>query len=162
MHRQDGTRQGRHRKVADHFGNLRRHRFANVFRGLPNIRDDLFPFFRDKRGTYSMFVRNGLCGKIRAMKSHKATGRPRGRPASIPWDLSEKIMCDLESRLDKATNTVRPDWKGMARRLHVSRSTISREVASLRNSGFIESIYVPIRKGSRTLTTLYRIKRSAQ
>ena len=103
-----------------------------------------------------------LYGKICAMKSHKATGRPRGRPVSIQWNLGEMIMCDLESRVDKATNTVRPDWKGMARRLHVSRSTISREVASLRNSGLIESLYAPAGKGSSTLTTLYRIKRAAQ
>ena len=92
------------------------------------------------------------------MKSHRATGNPRGRPPSIPWNLSEQILRDLESRMDKATNTVRPDWKGMARRLHVSRSTISREIASLRNSGFIESIYVPVRKGSAIRTTLYRLK----
>jgi predicted transcriptional regulator len=63
--------------------------------------------------------------------------------------------------MDKTNNTVRPDWKGMARRLHVSRSTISREIASLRNSGFIESFSVPIRQGSDTLTILYRLKRFA-
>ena len=100
-------------------------------------------------------------GKIRAMKSHRATGRPRGRPSIIPWDLGEQILCDLESRMDKTNNTVRPDWKGMARRLHVSRSTISREIASLRNSGFIESFSVPIRQGSDTMTILYRLKRLA-
>ena len=100
-------------------------------------------------------------GRIRAMKSHRATGRPRGRPSIIPWDLGEQILCDLESRMDKTNNTVRPDWKGMARRLHVSRSTISREIASLRNSGFIESFSVPIRQGSDILTILYRLKRFA-
>ncbi|MBQ3341741.1 MAG: HTH domain-containing protein [Kiritimatiellae bacterium] len=95
------------------------------------------------------------------MKSHRATGRPRGRPSIIPWDLGEQILCDLESRMDKANNTVRPDWKGMARRLHVSRSTISREIANLRNSGFIESFSAPIRQGSDILTILYRLKRFA-
>ena len=100
-------------------------------------------------------------GRIRAMKSHRATGRPRGRPSIIPWDLGEQILCDLESRMDKANNTVRPDWKGMARRLHVSRSTISREIARLRNSGFIESFSAPIRQGSDILTILYRLKRFA-
>ena len=100
-------------------------------------------------------------GRIRTMKSHRATGRPRGRPSIIPWDLGEQILCDLESRMDKTNNTVRPDWKGMARRLHVSRSTISREIANLRNSGFIESFSAPIRQGSDILTILYRLKRFA-
>ena len=97
-------------------------------------------------------------GIMHAMKSHRATGKPRGRPSTISWDIGNQILNDLESRMDPSIRTVRPDWKGMARRLHVSRSTISREVACLRNSGFIESLAVPIRKGSDVLSILYRIK----
>lgn len=53
---------------------------------------------------------------------------------------------------------VRPNWKGMARELHVSRSTISRIVKRLRSSGVIESITVPVRPGSKILHVYYRIK----
>ena len=90
-------------------------------------------------------------------KPHRATGAPRGRPPSLPFDLGEQILAALERRMDPATRTVRPDWKGLARELHVSRSTISREVASLKRSGFIESIAVPVRPGSKISYILYKL-----
>ena len=82
-------------------------------------------------------------------KPHRATGVPRGRPPSLPFDLGEQILAALERRMDPATRTVRPDWKGLARELHVSRSTISRVAASLKRSGFFESIAVLVCSGSK-------------
>ena len=91
------------------------------------------------------------------MKPHRATGRPRGRPSTLPFDIDEQILSSLKRRMDPKTHLVRPDWKGMARELHVSRTTISRIVASLKRSGFFENIYLPVRPGSRIKYTLYRI-----
>jgi len=90
-------------------------------------------------------------------KPHRATGAPRGRPPSLPFDLGDQILEALERRMDPATRTVRPNWKGLARELHVSRSTISREVASLKRSGFFESIAVPVRPGSKISYVLYKL-----
>ena len=71
----------------------------------------------------------------------------------------EKPNNSLKRRLDTATQLVWPDWKGMARELKVSRSTISRVVARLRNSGFIESIGIPVRPGSKIVHIAYRLKK---
>ena len=75
----------------------------------------------------------------------------------MPFDLGDQILEALERRMDPATRTVRPNWKGLARELHVSRSTISREVASLKRSGFFESIAVPVRPGSKISYVLYKL-----
>ena len=90
-------------------------------------------------------------------KPHRATGAPRGRPPTLPFDLGDQILAALERRMDPATRIVRPDWKGLARELHVSRSTISRVVASLKRSGFFESIAVPVRPGSKVSYILYKL-----
>ena len=96
------------------------------------------------------------------MKPHRTTGRPRGRPSTLPFDIDEKVLCSLERRMDPKTRLVRPDWKGMARELDVSRTTISRIAASLKRSGFFESVCVPLRRGSRLNYTLYRITDRSQ
>ena len=98
--------------------------------------------------------------KIRAMKSHRATGRPRGRPPSLPFDLDEQVLRDLEGRLDKTTLLVTPSLSQMARRLKVSLSSIKRVVSSLRNSGFIELCHVKKRPTDKVSTILYRILNS--
>ena len=90
-------------------------------------------------------------------KPHRATGAPRGRPPTLPFDIDDQMLTALERRMDPATRIVRPDWKGLARELHVSRSTISRVVASLKRSGFFESIYVPVSPGSEEVYTLYKL-----
>ena len=92
------------------------------------------------------------------MKSHRATGNPRGRPPTVPFEIDDQVLNSLERRLNPATQLVWPDWKGMARELKVSRSTISRVVARLRNSGFIESVGIPIRSGSKIMHIAYRLK----
>ena len=71
---------------------------------------------------------------------HRATGRPRGRPPSLPYDLAEQILRDLESRMDHSTMLIRPEIASMARKLNVSRSSIKREIVSIRNNGFATSI----------------------
>jgi len=77
-------------------------------------------------------------------KPHRATGNPRGRPPRLPWNLNEQIMKALERRLDPATGLVRPNWKGLARELGVSRSTIARQMVGLRQCGAVESVYVKV------------------
>ena len=96
------------------------------------------------------------------MKKHRATGRPRGRPPTLPFDLAEQILRDLESRVDKTTQLVVPDLENLARRLNVSRSSIKREITSLRNCGYIELQYIKKRPTDRVYTILYKLKISAQ
>ena len=85
---------------------------------------------------------------------------PRGRPPTLPFDLDNQVLNSLERRMDPVTHMVRPDWNGMARELKVSRSTISRVIARLRNSGFIESIGTPIHPSSKIMHISYRLKTS--
>ena len=73
-------------------------------------------------------------------KQHCATGNPRGRPPRIPFDMDQKILDALRRRVNSSTGLVRPDWKGLARELHVSRSTIARQMVFLRSSGVVESV----------------------
>ena len=95
------------------------------------------------------------------MKKHRATGNPRGRPPSVPFDIDDQVLKALERRMDADTHTVRPNWKGLARELHVSRSTISRVMVRLKSSGFIESIYVPANAKKTFFYTLYRLPSSS-
>jgi Mn-dependent DtxR family transcriptional regulator len=93
------------------------------------------------------------------MKSHRATGRPRGRPPSLPFDLDEQVLRDLESRMDKTTLLVTPSLSQMARRLKVSLSSIKRVIVSLRNSGYIELCYTKKRPTDKVYTILYKLLR---
>ena len=80
----------------------------------------------------------------------------------MPFDLGEQILCDLESRMDKTTQLVVPDLGNLAKRLNVSRSSIKREITSLRNCGYIELQYIKKRPTDRVYTILYKLKRFAQ
>ena len=93
------------------------------------------------------------------MKNHRATGRPRGRPTSLPFDLDELVLCDLESRMDKTTLLVTPSLSQMAKRLNVSLASVKRVVASLRNSGFIELCYTKKRPDAGVCTIHYKLPR---
>ena len=88
---------------------------------------------------------------------HRATGKPRGRPPSLPYDLPEQILRDLESRMDRATGLVRPQVASLARKLKVSVSSVKRTVTGLRNSGFIELYHIKKRPTDKVSTILYRI-----
>ena len=88
---------------------------------------------------------------------HRATGRPRGRPPSLPYDLPEQILRDLESRMDRATGLVRPQVASLARKLNVSVSSVKRTVTGLRNSGFIELCHIKKRPTDKVSSIMYRI-----
>ena len=90
---------------------------------------------------------------------HRATGRPRGRPPSLPYDLAEQILCDLEGRMDRNTMLVRPEIASIARKLNVSRSSVKREIASIRKSGFLELCRIYKRPTDKVCTIMYRILR---
>lgn len=53
-------------------------------------------------------------------------------------------MDALKRRIDPKTGLARPDRKGLARELHVSRSTISRRMPDLRDCGLVESVLIPV------------------
>ena len=89
-------------------------------------------------------------------KAHQATGKPRGRPPKLPFDFGKRIMENLRRRVDPKTGLVRPFTAHMARELGVSRSTVSRELRSLREYGTIGRGY--IRESPKTLTIYYRLK----
>ena len=101
------------------------------------------------------------CRIIRPMKKHRRTGRPVGRPPTLPFDLPEQILRDLESRMDKTTLLVRPDIGNLAKRLKVSRSSIKREIVSLRNSGFIELQHINEHPTDKISTILYKLTKAA-
>ena len=90
---------------------------------------------------------------------HRATGRPRGRPTSVPFSLGDQIYDILKSRMDPVTHLVYPQWQRLARELHVSRSTISRVMPGLTSAGFIESVIVPMSKDGKIKRIVYRILR---
>ena len=68
-------------------------------------------------------------------------------------------MDDLRQRVDPKTGLVRPLTARMARELDVSRSTVSRELRSLRQLGAFEIVYV--RVSPKQLAIYYRLKESA-
>ena len=88
-------------------------------------------------------------------KAHRATGNPGGRPSRLPLDFNQQILNALKRRIDPKTGLARPDWKGLARELHVSRSTISRRMPDLRDCGLVESVLIPV--GPKVKITLYRL-----
>ena len=90
-------------------------------------------------------------------KKHRATGNPRGRPSKLPVDIEDRILKALERRIDATTGLARPDWKGLARELHVSRSTISRVMPNLRAKGLIESVVVTSPRNARIKHILYKV-----
>ena len=90
---------------------------------------------------------------------HRATGNPRGRPPSVPFDLGDRIYAILKSRMDPVTHLVHPQWQSLARELHVSRSTISRVMPELKSAGLIESVVMPSPKDARIKHILYKVIR---
>ena len=90
-------------------------------------------------------------------KKHRATGNPRGRPSKLPFDIGERILQALERRIEPETGLARPDWEGLARELHVSRSTISRIMVRLRACGAIQSVVMSKKNRPKVKFVLYRI-----
>ena len=90
-------------------------------------------------------------------KKHRATGKPRGRPPSVPFDLDMKIYDVLRRKMNPDTHMVRPQWKELARELAVSRSTISRVMPSLKAAGLIESMVVTSPRNERFKYIRYKV-----
>ena len=65
-------------------------------------------------------------------------------------------MENLRQRVDPETGLVRPRWKQMALDLHVSRSTVARQMAELYANGAYERIYVKV--NPRVTICYYRLK----
>lgn len=91
-----------------------------------------------------------------SMSKHRATGNPRGRPSKLPFDFGERMLASFRRRVDPATGLVRPLLRETARELGVSRSTVAREMAGLRASGLVESVFVPTGRGSGVI--YYRLR----
>ena len=66
------------------------------------------------------------------------------------------MLASFRRRVDPATGLVRPLLRETARELGVSRSTVAREMASLRASGLVESVFVPT--GRRSGVIYYRLR----
>ena len=88
---------------------------------------------------------------------HRATGRPRGRPATVPFDLDNRIYELLKRKMDPATHMVAPQWKELARELGVSRSTISRNIPYLKAAGLVESVIECSSADARMKRVLYKV-----
>ena len=91
------------------------------------------------------------------MGAHRATGNPRGRPPKVPFDFGKRIMDDLRRRVDPKTGLVQPLTACMARRLGVSRSTVSRKLRNLRQLGAFETVDVHV--SPNQLSIYYRLKK---
>jgi len=56
---------------------------------------------------------------------------------------------------------VRPEIASMARKLNVSRSSVKREIVSIRNNGFLELCHIYKKPTDKVCTIMYRILRPA-
>ena len=63
--------------------------------------------------------------------------------------------------MDRSTMLVRPEIAAMARKLNVSRSSVKREIVSIRNSGFLELCHIYKKPTDKVCTIMYRILRPA-
>ena len=77
-------------------------------------------------------------------------------PPKLPFDFGERILENLQRRVDPKTGLVRPLTAHMAREFGVSRSTISRELRILRQCGAFEIVYV--RVTPKQLAIYYRLR----
>ncbi len=92
---------------------------------------------------------------------HRATGNPRGRPPKLPFDIEERVLRNLEERMDKTTLLVRPELNKLAKGLGISRSSLKRVIVGLRNSGWIELSFTKRHPTDRTFTIRYKMVKSA-
>ena len=87
---------------------------------------------------------------------HK-TGRPPGRPRSLPQNLEELVLGDLLNRMNTETRLVLPDLRGIARRLGISHASIRRVARVLHDKGKVQSVAIPRSHESRATLVMYRI-----
>ena len=93
-------------------------------------------------------------------RNHRATGAPRGRPSTLPHDLGERILANLEKRMDPETCLVHPLLTVIANEIGVSLSSIKRKVSALKRGGFIESVCIRDSSNTSITTVYYRLPRS--
>ena len=91
---------------------------------------------------------------------YKPTGRPNGRPPSLPSNLGDLIMEDLKSRMDPVTRMVLPCLSALVRKLGVSRSSLKRTMRGLRDNGIFELVYVKKKPEAKVYTIYYKINAS--
>lgn len=89
---------------------------------------------------------------------YKPTGRPNGRPPTLPYNIDEMVLSDLTERMDPSTKLVLPRIAIIARKVGASRSFIKRVIKDLRDAGALELVYQKKDSGAKLLTIYYRIK----
>ena len=89
---------------------------------------------------------------------YKPTGRPNGRPPSLPRNLGELAMRDFVSRMDPHTGLVLPDLSRFALSLHVSRSSLKNVVRRLRDRGLLELVFIKQTPDAKIAAIYYRVK----
>ena len=77
----------------------------------------------------------------------------------MPDDLPERVLCDFESRMDRNTLLVVPEIGKLARKFHVSRSSIKRIVVGLRNNGYLELCHIKANPAAKLLSVRYKMAR---
>lgn len=82
------------------------------------------------------------------------------RIAKIPSEaVYRQVWASLCGRMDPETHLVRPEWKGLMRKIGVCRQRISDAVMTLKAEGKIEDVEERVRKGNRDwLVIYYRVK----
>ena len=73
---------------------------------------------------------------------HRSTGNPRGRPPCVSEDIYKWILDDYKARVNPETGLILPQNSELARKFHVSRSTLCRRIADLRRDGYLAIVYV--------------------
>ena len=78
------------------------------------------------------------------------------RIAKIPGEVvCQQVWASLCERMDPETHLVRPEWKGMMRRIGVCRQRIADAVNSLKQAGKIEVVEERVRRGKRDWLVFY-------
>lgn len=90
-------------------------------------------------------------------RKHRATGNPVGRPRIIPHNLDELILEKLKRETNPATGLVSFSWKKLAAHFGVSRTTISRQMKTLKRLGRLETVYIPYAPNPKLVDAYYRL-----
>ena len=96
-------------------------------------------------------------GQGEKRRSHRATGRPRGRPRVLPENFDEVILSALRRRMDRVTRKVVPYWDSLVEEFHISRKTLAKAIRSLKAKGLIQNTVDYSIYGTDTSGTVYLI-----
>ena len=95
--------------------------------------------------------------KVAARRPHRATGRPRGRPRVHPENFDDVILEALRRRMDAATRTVVPYWRGLVNGFHIGRNTLAKAIRRLKERGAISKVYDRSVSGTDNFGTMYLV-----